>query len=198
MSTETEIFKQVYMKPGIHVRMLSRELKVGMPSVKYALKKLYEKRLVNAEKEGRNVKLYVNYKNRLAVPYIYNVEYERLLSLPKKAQDAVFHVMDYLFAEPPVMVLVFGSYVSGDYTNASDLDILIVSNNGDGQRMEKVAKIVSSGHGIEIQPVYMTYKDLHRNFHGDFIQKVRENKIIVTGAEWWIKLERKGTWREMV
>jgi predicted nucleotidyltransferase len=202
MNTEIGIFKQIYLKPGIHVRSLSRELKIGIPSIKYGLKKLLSKNLIKPEKEGRNLKFYINYKNNLVVPYLYNVEYSRLLELPNNVQNALFHFLDYCRHKAPVLTLIFGSYASGDYTKGSDLDVLIVYNEIDeklSKWIEGIAKIFSNNHNVDFQPVYLTWEEFHRKLYNrtdDLMNRVREDKILVSGIEWWVLLEGKCHWKE--
>ena len=198
MNTEIEILKQIYMKPGIYVRSISRELKIGIPSVKYGLRKLLEKKLIYSEKEGRNLKFWVNFRSRYVVPYLYAVEYDRLVKLPRNIQDAVFHFLEYFMSGPPMITVVFGSYASGDYNKGSDLDIFMVFEKSDKGRVERVSKIISGSHGINVEPVSMTWEDFQRQFSSsDFMKSVRMNKIIVSGIEWWVMRERKGTWKEI-
>jgi hypothetical protein len=201
MNTEMEIFKKIYLNPGIHIRALSREMKIGIPSVKYALGKLEKNRLLESRMEGRNMKFFINYRNRLAIPYLYAVEYDRLMALPKNVQQVISHFMDFFLggnAEIPIITIIFGSYAAGNYNEESDLDVLVVFNDGDAKRVENIAKIVSSSHSIDMQPVYMNYEDMHRNFNNDFMENVRKNKIIISGLEWWIRLERKSGWNEIL
>ena len=128
MTTELEILKEAYLTPGIHVRQLSRKLKIGMPSVKYGINKLTGKKLLITVKEGRNLKFYLNYKTPLIIPLLHEAEQARFLKLPKQAQSAVF---DFLKAlnEKPVISVIFGSYASGEHTKQSDIDILLVLLN---------------------------------------------------------------------
>ena len=203
MTTEMELLKQIYMKPGMYVRSLSRELKVGIPSIKYELDKLLSKKVITSRKEGRNLKFYVNFSNKMTVPCLYNVEYSRVSELPKNVQDAVFHFLEFL-QHKPVLTLVFGSYARGDYKKGSDLDVLVVFSETIDKRIEQKSKIISSRHGISFEPVYLSWDDFSKRYFDrsdSFMSQIRKDKILINGIEWWTMLERFGAghdWKEMV
>lgn len=192
METELELLKLIYLNPGIYVRSLARELKIGLPSVKYGLNKLMAKKLIKSKKEGRNLKFYVNYKNSLIIPFLYNVEYSRFLKLPKYVQDAIFDFLKIL-KNKPILTLIFGSYAAGDYTKKSDLDILVVFNEIE-KEIEKKARIAAGRYNIKIEPVYLTWEEFNKKFFDEkdkFMKQIKNNKILINGIEWWLLLENE-------
>jgi predicted nucleotidyltransferase len=174
------------------VRSIARKLKLGIPSVKYGLDKLIKKKLIKSKKEGRNLKFYINYKNNLIIPSLYNIEYSRLLKLPKYVQDVVFDFLKIL-EDKPILTLIFGSYAIGDYTKQSDLDVLLVFNKIRGE-IEKKAKIVADRYDIKLEPVYLSWEKFSAKFFNKkdkFMKQVKDNKILINGIEWWVLLENE-------
>ncbi len=204
MNKEIYLLKRIYNNPGTHLRSLSRELNIGIPSVKYGLEKLISKKLITSEKEGRNKKFYVNYRSKLIIPYLYIVEYSRILKLPKNVQDAIFHLMDCGRNKVPIITIVFGSYAIGDHAKKSDLDILLVYNEIDKEKarwLEGICRIISHRHGIQINPIYIDWREFHKKLYGrndDFMNNVRKNKILISGIEWWILMEGKCYWGDRI
>lgn len=192
METELELLKLIYLEQGIYVRALSRKLKIGIPSVKYALNKLIEKKLITSKKEGRNLKFYLNYENYLVIPFLYNIEYSRILKFPKNIQESIFDFLKIL-ENKPVLTLIFGSYANNSYTKQSDLDILLVFNELE-KEIEEKTKIISGRYNIKIAPVYLSWKEFNKKFFNEkdlFIKQVRNNKVLINGIEWWIFLENE-------
>jgi len=192
METDLELLSLIYLNPGIYVRRLARELKIGIPSVKYGLNKLMTKGLIKSKKEGRNLKFYINYNNNLIIPYLYKVEYFRLFKFPKYVQDCIFDFLKIL-KNKPIMVLVFGSYANGKYTKKSDLDILLIFNNVQ-EEIEKKARVVSGRYNISIEPVYLSWLEFKTKFFNQqdkFMKQIKDNKILLNGIGWWVELENE-------
>src|SRR3989344_6461819 len=192
MNTELEILRLIYLNEGIHVREISRQLKIGMPSVKYALDKLISKKLVLYKREARNLKFYLNFKNNLLISYLYQIEYDRIYKLPKLVQDSLFDLIKIL-EKKPVLVIVFGSYANGSYSNESDLDLLFVFNETD-EEVEKKSEIIGNRYNLNIQPIYLNFNEFNKNFFNEkdkFMGQIKKNKIIMIGIELWVMMENE-------
>jgi predicted nucleotidyltransferase len=188
MKTEIKILREIYLRDKSHARELCRSLKLGMPSVKNALEHL--KGVLKAEKTGRNIMYKIDYAKKEIIPYLYLVEYSRINELPKKVQYAVF---DYIksMKNKPLLTVIFGSYAKNQYTERSDLDILLVFAKTTKEAEEK-AKIISSKQGIALAPVYLDYESFSKGFFDQkkkFFQDLKKDKIVVTGIEWWVELK---------
>lgn len=190
--TETMILEQAYLRPGIHKRELSKQLKVGMPSVDYAIKKV--DKLLIKEKSGNQIKYYIDYSMPALTPLLSEVEFSRFERLPAKIRLAVRDFLNEL-DEKPVIALIFGSYAKGNFTKESDIDILLVFQRlGKEKDIENTAKRISMRTGTKIGPVYLDYPVFRESFHNprkEFFKNLKENKIILIGVEYWRQLENE-------
>lgn len=72
-----------------------------------------------------------------------------------------------IYGDKLVSVTLFGSYARGDFTTASDIDLLVVTRASEAE-FEKLRKQVveltfetNMEHDIEIEPVIMPYSEYH-------------------------------------
>jgi predicted nucleotidyltransferase len=190
--TAVDVLREIYLNEGIHVRELARKLGIGIPSVKHHLDRLLKDRVVLKKQEGRNLKFYLNKKNPLLVPYLYQVEYARLKELPVSVSNAVFGLISSL-ENKPVIAAIFGSYSRGTYTKSSDLDIILVFNEL-ADDVEKKVNIIASRYPVRIEPVYLTWESFRKKFFDEkdgFMKELKSSKIIITGIEYWEALENE-------
>ncbi|MBU4299967.1 nucleotidyltransferase domain-containing protein [archaeon] len=193
MKTRTKLIGLIYRNPGSHIRELSRALKAGMPTMAHHIKSLEKEKLIYKKKEGRNVKLYLNYGSNTIIPNIYAVEYARLNGLPAKVGNSIFEFIRQL-SNKPLLTILFGSYAKGTYTDKSDVDLFLVFNTVDREDIESKIKLVKYKQGTEISPVYMTFSEFRQKLFNEtdsFMQELKQNRIIVQGIEWWVLLENE-------
>ena len=140
-NTEIRILEQVYLGPGIHKRELSKRLKVGMPSIDYALQKIGKS--LKKQKAGNQIKYFLDYSKEELTLALCAVEFLRLEKLPAKVRLAVRDFLKEL-KNKPIIALIFGSYATGSYTSSSDIDILLVFQTiDDSKNIENAAKKIS-------------------------------------------------------
>lgn len=198
-TTEVRIANLVWENPGIHVRELSRRLKLGIPSIKYAIEKLKLDKIIKSEIEGRNLKFYINYNarktsNYLSLLNVYNIQEK----LPENVRSMLYELLK-LFNTKPLMTIIFGSYAIGDYKETSDIDLLLIYADQDkipSAEIEQKSKLISERYGLKISPVYLKWNEFKENFHNNrdkFIKQVKKNKIIFIGIEWWVMLENESS-----
>ena len=85
--TELRILEQVYLNPGIHKRELSKQLKVGMPSIDYGLKKI--NKLIKQKRSGNQIHFFLDYSNERMSSNLAIVEHSRLERLPAKVRLSI-------------------------------------------------------------------------------------------------------------
>lgn len=187
--TELKIIERVYNNPGIHKRELSKQLKLSMPSIDFALKKV--DKVLKKQKSGNQIKYFIDYKREDIIPILYAVEYAVFNRLPPKIKIAIKELLKEL-KDKPLITIIFGSYAKGNYTKSSDIDILLVFQKIQNSKIiENITKQISMKTNTEINPVYLNYEIFKKSFHDntkEFFKKLRENNIILNGIEWWREL----------
>jgi predicted nucleotidyltransferase len=187
--TEIRILEQIYLNPGIHKRELSKQLKLGMPSIDYGLKKV--SKLIKMQKVGNQINYFLDYSKEGLSSALSTVESGRFEKLPAKVRLSVRDFLNDL-EDKPQIVVVFGSYANGTYTKNSDIDILLVFQKiEDSKKIENTAKKIGMKTNTELNPVYLGYKEFKESFHNqtkEFFKKLKKDKIILIGIEWWRQL----------
>lgn len=192
--TKTKVIEQIYLVPGIHKRKLAKQLKLGMPSIDHALKKIEV--LLKKQMSGNQIRYYLDYSKKALAPLLWGVEFSRLMKLPSKIRISVQDFLEEL-EDKPLIALIFGSYARGDYSKGSDIDILLVFQNlqrGKEKEIENNAKRISMRTNTTISPVYLDYKLFRESFHNStkaFFKNIKENKIILIGVEYWRQIENE-------
>ena len=188
--TEIKIVGQIYLHPGIHKRELSKRLKLGMPSIDYALEKI--SKLVKKQKSGNQIKHFLDYSNEGLSPTLSIIEFLRIEELPAKIRLSIRDFLKEL-EDKPLLAIIFGSYANASYTKDSDIDILLVFQKiEDTKRIENRAKKVSMKTNTQLNPVYLDYNSFKESFHNptkEFFKKLKKDKIIIVGVEWWRQLQ---------
>ncbi len=193
MDNKTKLFSAIFQNEGIHIRELSRLLGIGLPTVDHHLSNMEKGRVIKKVREGRNVKLYVNYATLSVIPQLYCSEYNRLVSLPVHVKDAIFEYLKSLEYKPTLTIL-FGSYAKGTFSSKSDIDILLVFHRPARDDIENKSKAVRYKYNVDISPTYMTYAEFRDKFYNEkdtFMKELKKSKIIVQGIEWWVMLENE-------
>src|SRR3989344_4424117 len=187
--TEIRILEQMYLHPGIHKRGLSKQLKLGMPSIDYGIKKI--SKLIKQKKAGNQINYFLDYSKEELSPLLDMVEHSRSERLPAKVRSSVNDLLKEL-KDKPLIALIFGSYATGAYTKNSDIDILLVFQKiEDSKQIENTAKKISMKTNTQLNPVYLNYKNFRKSFHNqtkEFFKKLKKDKIILIGVEWWRQL----------
>lgn len=193
-STEVKITTEIWINPGIHLRELARKLNLSLPSIKYGLNKLTKDKLLIEKKEGRNLKFYINKNSQNTKRYLYQVENFRMHQLPNKIRNSLYDLLKQLKIKPLITIL-FGSYARGDYNRSSDLDILLIfSDKINKKSIEEQSNMISNRYNINIQTAHLKWEEFKNKFHNntdEFLNQIKQNKIIFQGLEWWLELENE-------
>jgi len=188
--TEIRILEQIYLNPGIHKRELSKQLKLGMPSIDYGLQKINN--LIKQKKSGNQINYFLDYSKEELTPSLNTVEHSRFERLPAKVRLSIKDFLKEL-RDKPVIALIFGSYANGNFTKNSDVDILLVFQKvEDSKSVENIAKKISMKTNTQLNPVYLSYQEFKESFHNStkgFFKKLKKDNILLIGIEWWRQLE---------
>lgn len=180
-------------KDGIHIRELARLVKTSYNNTFRNIKILEKENIIKKEKDANLVKIKLA-DNPLTTAYLKQVHTENFLSLPKKITNSINEFLSEL-EEKPLIALIFGSYAKGNYTNNSDIDLLLVFQKvSSSSNIENTAKRVSMRTNTKISPVYVNYADFEKNFmdkNHDFSNEIRKNVMILIGVEHYYQLLRR-------
>lgn len=113
-------------KCKIHLREIARQTKMHEPSVTKCLKQLEEQKILHAEVDG-NMKKYFLERNKKTYCLLTLFDIEKQEKLSKLRKEAIDIYLKKL-KEKPVFAVLFGSTAKETYSEASDIDILIVGN----------------------------------------------------------------------
>ena len=68
---------------------------------------------------------------------------------------------------------------------------MVFQNVKDFKQIENTAKKVSMKTNTELNPVYLNYQEFKESFHNstkEFFKKLKKDKVILIGIEWWRQL----------
>ena len=181
-------------KKGVHLREISRLINTGLPNVVRYVNLLEKEGVLIKKSEANLIKVELK-KGQTTIAYLKKLHTDKFVSLPKKVQIAINDFLSELDVKP-IIALIFGSYAKGNYTNNSDIDILLVFQDFKGVEIENTAKRISLRSNKQINPVYMNYKDFEKNFLNKehaFSNEIRKDVIVLNGIEYYYEL----LWRFM-
>ena len=177
-------------KKGVHIRELARLVKTSYNNTVRNIKILEKENIIKKEKDANLIKLKLK-NSPLTIAYLKQVHTENFLKLPKKVMASVNEFLGEL-QEKPVIALIFGSFAKGNYTNDSDIDILLVFQKiNNSTNIENTAKRISMRTNTKLSPIYLDYENFEKNFldkHHDFSNEIRQNIIILLGTEYYYHL----------
>lgn len=177
-------------KNGVHIRELARIVKTSYNNTARNIKILEKENIIKKEKDANLIKIKLK-NNPLTIAYLKQTHTENFLKLPKKASGSINEFLNEL-KEKPLIALIFGSFAKGNYTENSDIDILLVFQKINNQtNIENTAKRVSMRTNIKLSPVYVNYERFEKNFlnkNHDFSNEIRQNVIILEGIEHYYRL----------
>lgn len=129
---------------------LARKSKVPQQSASRYLSKLVALNLINYEKQGRNKLFYLDLKNQSARIMLNIIESYKSLQFCIKNREMAIIISEILkYCES---LIIFGSYASGNFTNESDSDIVVL-----GKHYKEQIKKIKQKQIIEINEHYSEY-----------------------------------------
>jgi len=175
---------------GVHLRELSRLLKTGMPNIIRYANILEKENVIKKEKDANLVKLKLK-KSQKTIAYLKQINTEKLIALPKKIQTSATDFLNEL-ENKPLIALIFGSYAKGNFTESSDIDILLVFQKVDNApSIDNTAKKIGMRTNTAINTIYLDYPNFEKNFlnkEHDFSKEIRQRVIILSGTELYYSL----------
>jgi len=139
----------------IHLRDIARKTGLNENSVSRFLNQLVKLEILKYEKDG-NLKKYFIKKNFLifVIFSIFDIKrFESLASLRKRAFEYFFEKLE----EQPIIVVLFGSSAKENYSDKSDIDLLLVVNKK--IKTEKAEKNAETQTGLRINCLQISYED---------------------------------------
>jgi predicted nucleotidyltransferase len=137
-------------------------------SITRYLDELEKDKILQSEKEG-NLKKYSLKNNRIAYSAMVLFDIEKFEKLPAIRKNAINTYMKNL-KEIPVFMVIFGSTAKENYTEDSDIDLLIITNNKiNTKEAEKEADTLNA---TKISTFQMTYSDFIKEL------KLKEDHVI--------------------
>lgn len=111
--------------------------------------------------------------------YLTEREKEALLKFEKEVRETLSSNL--------ILLEVFGSKARGDFTEESDMDILVVVKKFEPVVMEKMAAIssgISIKEGILISPLVLSESEYKKNRYADtlFVRELDRDGVLIYGA----------------
>lgn len=170
----------------IHVRELSRYLKISPTTASNILRDLEKSRILDVKTTGRN-KVYILRKNNLNLIAI--VEKFRLLNLCKdfrikKILDDILKELNLNFIHS---ILIFGSYADFTYNKKSDIDLFfIVSNKNYVDDIKKILIKIEKRYNKEVNGKFVLLEKLDKN--DPLTKEIIDKHIIIYGVDKFLYL----------
>ncbi|MBI2668538.1 nucleotidyltransferase domain-containing protein [Candidatus Woesearchaeota archaeon] len=154
-----DILFEIYAEGEDYLRNISRKLKMN-PSLTFTiLNKLHESQFVIKRKVGKEVQYSLN-RNRdyeIVVRLLEEYHIEKIINRSKTLKVMInLLINNKELIKSSKKIYLFGSYVLGDYTTESDIDILFV--NEQRKLVGKACREISIVIGKSLNPLIYTRK----------------------------------------
>jgi predicted nucleotidyltransferase len=178
MKTEEKLLKYFIenKEEEVSIKELSRRVGADYKIVHVAVNRVIEEKLLEKRIVGNNVLL--KYFNSFS-PLIFKIEFERRNTLLKKKDFKVlYRYLDEF--EFPLISLIFGSTVKGNFSKNSDIDLLIITDNK--KEIENKLKLLPLKLDLNIFSYSEFVKMLQTKNFNLVSEAIRKN-ILLTGIE---------------
>lgn len=202
---EIEVLKPYTTSPSgkFHLRELARKLGMNHTSLRPHLNSLKSKGIIKEKTEGRNRVFYLNQTSKLLPYYLVQAEADRTFEFLKDKKEIMSlwkgfeNKIDLKQRVEIDLLVLFGSFVRGDETEESDIDLFLSAPEKTSIEVEKVLQSLESvvGRSINVEVVKSLRKFLSGGVSRSF-DEIVENHIILIGPEKfvqtlrWLKYER--------
>jgi len=155
---------------GMSGRAVARQAGINHQACALALRRLESLGLIQRQGDGRTQLVRLNFEHYLIK--------ELILPLLRKERDLLSHIRREIakqFRDKALAITVFGSVARGQDVPGSDMDLLILANGGDKDRMVQKAARYSTEfqqhYGLRLSPIVMT--------PGEAARKVRTSDALL-------------------
>jgi predicted nucleotidyltransferase/predicted transcriptional regulator with HTH domain len=181
-----EILFEIYSNKKIYLREISRNLKMNPSLVFRILKILNESKILGKEKKGKEIFYFLkkNESYNFLVSMLEKYHLEKIVENNQNLKDFIKSIyLNEELLKSSDLILIFGSQISGDFNNISDIDVLFVNENKN--LVIQKCQVISVMIGKEINPViYKKRKfkiDINNNepFLSSIIKNIK-NRITIS------------------
>ncbi|MBS3158845.1 nucleotidyltransferase domain-containing protein [Candidatus Woesearchaeota archaeon] len=154
-----DVLFEIYAEGQDYLRNISRKLKMNPSQSFRILNSLYKAKIVVKKEIGNEIQ-YSMSKDYDSEPVIIVLEEYHLYKIVDRS-DALKAVLALIFSNKKLFnssdkIYLFGSYVTGNATKNSDIDLLFV--NEDNKLVGKACREMSVVSGVTINPLIYTKK----------------------------------------
>jgi len=156
---ELDLLRYFYEHRKGHVRQVKKAVRLSEHTLLKYFGSLEKRKMLSSQKEG-NLKIYeVNLESALVKVFFSYFDLERLELLEYKRGKAVkMFVEEVKNIKLPYFALLFGSTAKGNYTNKSDIDIIIVFDvlgKDLNTKIDEIKKNIFAEIGLKVNCIVM-------------------------------------------
>tara|TARA_Y100000310_G_scaffold342077_1_gene443639 strand:- start:1286 stop:1903 length:618 start_codon:yes stop_codon:yes gene_type:complete len=163
---ELDILRFFYENKKGHVRHIKKSVKLSEHTLLKYLHSLEKRKVLTSRREG-NLKIYeINRKSEYLKIFFSYFDLVRLDALEYKRGKAIRTFVDLLKKDKfPFFVLLFGSTAKGNYTQKSDVDMIIVFDNLNkktSQNVDEIKRKIRAETGLNVNIIIMKLGEFMR------------------------------------
>lgn len=166
-----------------HLDEISRLTGVSCGTIHPALKELLETRIIIQRKIGRSLLYKINTR------HILFQQIKELIDFEKKSLRSVAEEFVYALPKKTITAaILFGSVARGQFTEKSDIDILLVYKNKKKENeAEKIVDMLLDRYDVHVVPLFLTNKEIQermKRFDTLIITIMNEGEVLYGEAPW--------------
>jgi predicted nucleotidyltransferase len=162
---------------------IAKSTRMSCGTIYPALSELLETRIIVQRKAGRSILYKINKNHTLfnKIKELLDLEKNSLLNVAKEFASSISK--NYISA-----IILFGSVARGDFTEKSDIDILVsyTDERAKKQVRDFVDKILTI-YDVHIVPIFLTQKEIEeriKRFDNFIITVINEGRLLYGEAQW--------------
>jgi len=118
------------------------------------LNNLFQINAIKKEQNKSNTFYSLNYDNYLTIGLLQLISSIRFESLPFQRKKPITEIISQI---KPLIAVLFGSSAKGNFTNSSDIDLLIISDYKNNNRVKEI----SSRYGVKVNAIFLQLEEFH-------------------------------------